>query len=140
MNQFRFYAGMTVAAIALAACGSSSKSSSTGTTPTITKAELVAKGNAICQQGNAARNGQGRALGNNPSRTQIINYVKNDFIPGIQGTIDQLRALGAPAADQAHVKSMLDLAQSDLDKLKARPALLETGPGLFHNFALQAHA
>ncbi len=139
-----------IVSVALAGCGSSSKSSSSSsssgsssssaTTPSITKAEFLAKGNAICQAGNGARKIQGNALGNNPTRAQVVNYVEKDFIPGIQSTIDQLRGLGAPAGDQARVTSMLNLVQSDLNKLKAKPTLLLAGPGLFHNFAAQAHA
>ena len=130
-------------AIVFAATGcGSSKKSSTGSSaaPAITKAEFLAKGNAICQQGNVARTKAGNALGNNPSRKQILDYVTKSFIPGIQSTIDQLRALGAPAGDQAKVTGMLNLAQADLDKLKAKPILLANGPGLFHNFAVRAHA
>ncbi len=128
-----------VAAVALAGCGSS-KSSSTKTTASITKAEFLAKGNAICQATNAARNKQGRALGNNPSRPQLVRYVKQDFIPSIQSTIDQIRALGAPPGDQAKVTGLLNLAQADLNKVRANPLLIVSGPGVFHNFAVQAHA
>jgi len=125
---------------ALAGCGSSSKSSTSATTASITKADFVAKGNAICGTGNKQRNGAGKALGNNPSRAQVVNYVRKSFVPGIQSTIDQLRALGAPAVDRAAVTSMVNLAQSDLDKLKANPILIFNSPSLFHGFALKAHA
>jgi hypothetical protein len=136
-----------IVSVALAGCGSSSKSSSssstsaaTATTASITKAEFLAKGNAICAAGNRQRVGVGKALGNNPSRSQVVNFVEKGFVPGIQSTIDQLRALGAPAGDQAKVTSMLDLAQADLNKVKANPVELLGGPGAFHGFAIQAHA
>ena len=126
-----------VAALALGGCGSSKSSSSAGS---ITKAQFVAKGNAICAAGNASRKRRANALGNNPTRAQIISYVKKIFVPNIQQQIDGLRGLGASHGDQAKVTGMLDLAQADLDKVKAKPILVAQGPGLFQNFATEAHA
>jgi hypothetical protein len=60
------------------------------------------------------------------------------FAPDIQSQIDGLRALGAQSSDQATVLRMLDVAQTDLNKIKGNPALLASGAG-FADFARLAH-
>jgi hypothetical protein len=64
--------------------------------------------------------------------------VNNTFVPNVQAAISGIRALGAPAGDEATVTSFLDTAQADLDKVKANP--LQLSASLFANFAKPAHA
>jgi len=131
-------AAVLTAALAVAGCGSSSSSSSA---PSITKAQFVAKANAICVAGNAVTTKAAMKLGSNPSAAQILAYTKGTLIPTIQGQINAIKALGAPKGDEATVSSFLALAQADLNKLKANPSLIiKGGPTLFHDFALKAHA
>jgi hypothetical protein len=125
-------AAMLVVAVGAAGCGSSSK-------PALTKAQLLAKGNAICTEGNNKLTGAQKTLGENPSKAQITTYVTGTFVPSIQGQIDAIRALGAPSGEEATVTHMLDVAQEDLNKVKSNPLLLASGPGTFANFAALAH-
>jgi hypothetical protein len=113
-------------------CGSSSK-------PAITKTAFLKKGNAICAQGNRVTNAAGAKLGQNPTRAQVIAVVKTKFVPSIQGSINSIRALGAPSGDQAKVTSMLNLAQADLNKLKSNPLLIAGNSSPFADFAKVAH-
>jgi hypothetical protein len=121
-------------------CGSSSKSSTSrsATTAALSKPQFLAQGNAICARGNQRLGAAEKALGNRPSRAQITSFVASAFAPDIQSQIDGLRALGAPSSDHATVSNMLDTAQSDLNKIKANPALLAGGAG-FADFARLAH-
>jgi hypothetical protein len=126
-------------------CGSSSKSSTSAsastsaTTPALSKPQFLAQGNAICAQGNQRLGAADKALGNQPSKAQITAFVASAFAPDIQGQIDGLRALRAPASEQATVSTMLGAAQSDLNKIKVNPALLAGGAG-FADFAPLAHS
>lgn len=135
-------------ALALAGCGGSSKtSSSTSATvakPVLTKAEFLAQGNAICAEGNrklaAAQKTLEQAVGNAaPTRAQISAFVNGVFVPAIQAQIDKLRALGAPAGEKAAVAHALNLAQADIDAVKAKPQTLVSGHP-FANFAHLVHA
>jgi hypothetical protein len=153
MTTFVSLAGRKAAAISLAAvlsvglaaagCGSSKK---TATTPALTKAQFLAQGNAICTEGNqkskALQTALEKLVGNKaPSAAQITGYVNGSFVPLIQMQIDRIKALGAPAGEQATVASMLALAQTDLDKVKSDPKLLlseKSNP--FADFASSAHA
>jgi hypothetical protein len=116
-------------------CGSSSKSS---TAAALSKPQFLAQGNAICARGDQRLAGADKALGNQPSRAQITTFVTSTFAPDIQSEVDGLRALDAPATDQAAVAKMLAVAQSDLNKIKSNPVLLAGGAG-FAEFARLAH-
>jgi hypothetical protein len=127
-------------------CGSSSKhAASTATTPPLTKAQFLAQGNAICSEGNQKLAVLQKALektfaNRTPSPAQIVGYVNTTFAPIIQGQVDRLRALRAPAGEQAKVTSLLELAQADLNKVKSKPEQLISERHPFANFARAAHA
>jgi len=133
--------GMLILGAGAAGCGSSNKSTSASTTTiaSITKAEFLAKGNAICTQGNQKLGAAQSALPNNPSHAQITAFVKSAFGPGIQSQIDEIRALGAPPGEHGTVTSILNVAQTDLSKIESNPALLASGPP-FVDFAKLAHS
>jgi hypothetical protein len=128
-----------VAASAVAGCGSSSHSTTTATTPALTKAVFLTRGNAICAHGNKQTDAAGGRLGAHPTPAQIEALAKKTFVPSIQAQINGIRALGAPAGDQATVTRMLAVAQADLDALERDPAKLAGGGGLFADFAKLAH-
>src|SRR5690348_7700124 len=90
------------AALIVAGCGSSSSSSTT--TTAISKSEFLTKANAICKQGTKTLTAAQESLGRNSSQAQINSYVTGTFIPNVQSQINQVRALGAPAGDEAKVK------------------------------------
>jgi hypothetical protein len=128
-------------ALAAAGCGSSSSSDTSSTTSTtaITKTEFLARANAVCAAGNKVTDTAGAKLGNNPTQAQVTAVAKTVFVPSIQGQINRIRALGAPSGDEATVTHMLNLAQADLNKVKADPTLLFGKTDQFTNFAKIAH-
>ena len=119
-----------------AGCGSSSSKGST--TAALSKPRFLALGNAICAQGNQRLAAADKALGNQPTQAQLTAFVTSTFAPDIQSQIDRLRALGAPSGNQITVSNMLNVAQSDLNKIKSNAALLASGAG-FAEFARLAH-
>lgn len=131
-------AGLLIAALGAAACGSSSTTSTkTATVPAITKTELVAKANAICTSGNGPILAAGAKLAGHPSPGQVVAIVQKTYVPSIEGQIRAITALGVPAGEQAQITKMLQLAQADLNKLRRNPALVVTD--VFGNFARVAH-
>jgi hypothetical protein len=133
-------AATMIVGLGAAGCGSKNKStSSSASTPAITKAQFLAQANAICTKGNQQTNAAGAKLGRSPTRAQIVAYGKNAVAPSIQAQIDGIRALGAPAGDQATVTRFLSLAQADLNKVKANPVLLVGSADQFADFAKVAH-
>ena len=127
------------AGVLVAGCGSSGDSSTTTTASTaISKTSFVAQANAICDKGNKAQRAAETKLGKNATQAQATALISNTFVPNIQGQIDSIKALGAPAGDEATVAKMISLAQADLNKLKADPSQISNDK-LFANFAVVAH-
>jgi hypothetical protein len=126
-------AAVVVVALVVAGCGSSSKKA------TLSKPQFLARGNAICAQGNQRVVAAEKSLGSHPSQAQITAFATSTFVPDIQSQIDGIRALAAPSAEQASVAKMLDVAQTELDQVKSNPALLAGSSPPFANFAKLAH-
>jgi hypothetical protein len=136
-------AGLMVVSLLGVGCGSSSSSSTNNSTSAVagpaTKAEFVAKANAICVKGTTRTEKAGSSLGNSPTEAEAAVAVPAKFVPAVQAQIDELEALSAPPGEAAAVTSMLDLAQGDLEKVKSNPRLaFETKT--FADFAAVAHA
>ena len=130
----RLVLALLIGAVGVAGCGGSSK-------PKLSKDQFLTQANAICRTGNAKTNAEGAALGNNPSRAQIVKVVDTQFVPEIQSEITAIRALAVQTADKSKLTSMLDLAQAGLEKLKSNPLLAAANgkASPFADFAAQAH-
>ncbi len=124
-----------VIGLGIGGCGSSSSK------PKLTKDQFLSQANAICSAGNAKTNAQGQALGPHPSQASATRVVQTQFVPEIQTEINSIRALAVQTADKSKLTSMLNLAQSGLNDLKANPALIAANANSspFHDFAAQAH-
>lgn len=143
---YRFTAALTALAFAvaltagLAGCGGGGDSSAT--TTALGKGEFLAKANAICARGNKQTDEAFSGLDAKPSSAQVEKAIETGFVPAVQAQIDEIRALDAPEGDEAKVEHMLDLAQEDLDGIRADPiAYAEESDGgkRFANFARLAH-
>jgi hypothetical protein len=121
-NVFAAAAAVLVVVLVAAGCGGSSSSKS------ISKAEFLKKGNAICAKGNRQINQEGqktfpRSKGK-PSKAELTKFSKQVLIPSVQSEIDGIRGLGAPKGDKAKVNAIVTEAQAALDKGKKDPLIL----------------
>jgi len=130
-----------------AGCGSSSNSTSTETTATISKAEFVAKGNAVCVKGEKAQEAEINAYvkkhgleNKKPTTAQQAELVETVFAPNIQSQIDGVKALGAPSGEEQQVSSALELSQQTLEKIEANPELVFGNKDVFAAAGKQLHA
>lgn len=145
-------AGLTLAAVlaiavSVSGCGSSSSSTTTETTAAISKAEFIAKGNALCVKGQKAQNAgfdayvKTHGLENKkPTKSQTAEIVETILAPNVQGQIDAVKALGAPSGEEQQVNSALEAAQQALNKVKANPELAFAKDSPFHAAGQQLHA
>jgi len=121
-------------------CGGGGTSASTATTTAaISKAEFVAKANAICASADpnlAAENAKLAAT--RPTAAVLVAAVKGIYLPSVEGQVASIKALGTPAGDAATVKRMLVLVNGDVARVKAEPKLITTD--VFGDFAKVAHA
>jgi ABC-type lipoprotein release transport system permease subunit len=102
-----------------AGCGSSGDDSSS--TSNLTKAEFIAKADAICQQGNQQINSAAHEqFGNQkPTAAEVQQFITGTVLPNTQSQVDKIKALGAPSGDEDQVNKILDTVQADIDKAKS---------------------
>jgi hypothetical protein len=132
----RYLVALLLAALALAAvgagCGSSSKSKSS----TISKADFLRKGNAVCSNGTKEINAAGSKIfvskKKKPTRQQVLKFAKTVLLPSVESQVNGIRALGAPKGDEGKVKAILAAADQGIAKSKQDPvSLTKRGPGPF---------
>jgi hypothetical protein len=123
---------LLIAAFLVAGCGSSSSSSTTtSTVATISKAEFVAKGNAICAAGSKTQEAaftafakkNGLKENEQPTKAQQAEAVNTILLPDIQTQINAVKNIGAPSGEEQQVSSALETAEQELSKVKANPEL-----------------
>ncbi len=125
-----------------AGCGGSGKSTTTSAraaqSAAPTKAEYIAKANAICNASNGALTATVLKLATHPSPVEAAHIVEGTFVPQIKSQLSQIQAVGTPAGGQSTVATMDRLLAGDVAKIEKDPAL--AGAAVFHDFAKVAHA
>jgi hypothetical protein len=96
------------ASVAFAACGGDSGTSAP------TKAEYIAKADAICKKGDDAINAEAqKQFGNKPpTDAQVTTFTHDVSLPNIEKQRDDLKALDKPKGDEKE----LDALYTSLDK------------------------
>jgi hypothetical protein len=123
-------AGVLAVALFVAGCGSDS--STTDSTASITKAEFVKQGNAICKEGNEKIESEFEKFAKEnklsekkaPTEAQLEEASEEFLIPQITKQVEGLRALGAPSGEEEQVNTLLDNAEAALEEVEDDPSLL----------------
>ncbi|HET9162398.1 MAG TPA: hypothetical protein VFN89_02990 [Solirubrobacterales bacterium] len=129
---FVFFATVLAAALLVAGCGSSDDN---GTTASLSKAQFVKQGNAICRKGNAQIESEFEEfaeehhLGKHekPSKKVLAEATETVLIPAITTQIEGLRALGAPEGDEGEIDEILSGAEEALEEAEEDPAAFTEG-------------
>jgi hypothetical protein len=113
-------------ALAALALGAGLTSAGCGGEDHLSKSEFLSQGNAICAKGNKEIDAAAKKTFDKqrPSSAELNRFAEDTLIPSIQGQIDGIDDLSAPAGDEDQVNAIVDEAQSALDKGKADPSLL----------------
>lgn len=129
-------AGLVVLAVVVAGCGSSSEdSSSTSSTASLSKAEFLKQGNAICKEGNESINAEFEEFSkeNNlseseePPKAVQEEAIEQILIPSINGQIEDIRALGTPEGDEGELEEVFTAEEEVVEEAEAEPtSLFET--------------
>lgn len=126
--------------VVIAGCGGGSDNGSESEGSTLTKAEFLKKGNAICAKGNKEIGEAIEEFGKEhhfsrtkkPSPAELEEAAKQVLIPRIRKQIEGVRALGGPKGEEAEVESILAAAERALEEGEENPRLLvEEGEGPF---------
>jgi hypothetical protein len=136
---FVLLVGAMAVALVAAGCGSSDNSSSESTA-SLTKAEFVKEGNAICTKGNAQLDSEFEAFSKEhgisetkaPSKAVQEEAAEEILIPAITTQVEELRALGTPEGDEGEVDEILTGAEEAVEEGEEDPAsLIGNGSGGF---------
>lgn len=127
----------TIAAVALSltfaltACGSDGgDKAGDSNSDTISKADFLEQGNAICEKGNAELADIGASI--DPTDPEAASTVITDeLVPNVRAQIESLRALGYPDGDKDTLETIYTGAEADLDSLESDPSALFSGEDPF---------
>jgi hypothetical protein len=125
---------VAAAALALVAgCGGGDSNSGTeATTGSLSKAEFLKQGNAICAKGNKEINEgfeefakeNGFSEKKQPTQAQLTEVIETVVLPKVRGQVEGIKALGAPSGEEAQVEAITDAAEEALEKGEEDPATL----------------
>jgi hypothetical protein len=125
--------GVLAIAVIAAGCGSSSDSSSSEeSTASITKAELIKQGDAICTRYEKENEAEfeefaeenGLSENKEPTEAQKEELATSILLPSVSGQIEAIRALGAPSGEEEKVSEILDTVEEEVEEGEAEPSVL----------------
>lgn len=119
------------AAIAMIAAGCGGGGDSSSESSSLTKAEFLKQGNAVCAKGNKEiQEGfeefeEENGLQNKqPTKAQLTEVIETVVLPGVRSQVEGVEALGAPSGEEAEVEAVTDAASEALEKGEEDPAAL----------------
>jgi hypothetical protein len=149
LNRF-FALVIAVAAVGLVAAGCGSDSSTTDSTASLTKAEFLKQGNAVCAAGNKKLEAGFESFAkehnlsekNEPTEAEFEELAETVLVPGVQGQVDGLRALGTPEGDEGELDELLTNAEEAVEEVEEEPMLIaeENGEEPFSTVNKEARA
>ncbi|HEY5051839.1 MAG TPA: hypothetical protein VII45_00345 [Solirubrobacterales bacterium] len=129
-------AGVLTIALIVAGCGSSSDSS-TDSTASLTKAEFVKQGNAICAAGNkqietgiesfAKQNHLSESKP--PTEAQAAEIAETVLVPSVSGQLEEIEALGVPRGEEDQVDAIFAAVEGAIEKAEEDPSVLLSEKG-----------
>jgi predicted small secreted protein len=124
-------AALVASAMLVAGCGGGSDSSES--TSSLTKAEFVKQGNAVCAEGNKEiEEGfeefekEHGSQSKQPTKAQLTEAIETIVLPAVRRQVEGVKALGAPSGEAAEVEAITDAAEEALEKSEEDPASLTT--------------
>ncbi len=127
-------AGIVATAAIFAGCGSSDDDSSdtVDVSVTVTKAQLIKQGDAICKQGNEEIEAGFEKYaeennipdGKEPSDEQGVEIVETVIVPNLKTQSELIRGVGTPEGDEEQVGEMLDSLDAAIEEAEDDPESL----------------
>ncbi|HET7590626.1 MAG TPA: hypothetical protein VFK14_10665 [Solirubrobacterales bacterium] len=121
-------AALAAISMIAAGCGGGDSTDSSS----LTKAEFVKQGNALCAKGNKEINQgfeefakeNGFSEKQKPTKAQMTEVIETVVIPGIRGQVEGIEGLEPPSGEEAKVEAITDAANEALEKGEEDPAVL----------------
>lgn len=119
------------AAIAMIVAGCGGGGDSTTDSSSLTKAEFLKQGNAVCAKGNKEieegfqefekENG---LQNKQPTKAQLTEAIETIVLPAVRDQVEGIEALGAPSGEEAKVEAITDAAGEAAEEGEEDPASL----------------
>ena len=125
---------LVLAAAAFTGCGGGDDGSSTypaGVSRPIAKVRFLAEADRICHSTNARIEAAADGLvtgRREPPPAEVRRVVLRIVVPTLRSEVDAIRALGAPAGDEAQVKAILAATEHGIRQIEADPVGVLDGP------------
>jgi hypothetical protein len=135
LNRAFLSAIAVLVALAALVAGCGGGDDTTDETVTLTKAEFIKQGDAICKQGNKEiEEGFEKFAEENdvpknqePSKEQGVELVETVILPNVQQQADQIRELGAPEGDEEQVDELITSLEDAVAEGEDDPEILFSG-------------
>lgn len=121
----------TIAALALAAafgvltgCSDDKKDSSSDSS-SLSKADFLTQGNALCATFNAEMDAADDSIS---SDDEAVVFVSETLAPGLRALLRSIEDLGYPEGDGEQIQAMIDDTDDVLDQIEADPAAFVQSP------------
>ena len=122
-------AALIVLAAFAAGCGGGDDD--TDTDATLTKAELIEQGDAICEKANEQSEDEAEEFAKEndfslerPTKEQLEEAVSEILVPSLNRQVKELDALGAPAGDEKQVEAIVVSLEGAADEIQQKPSLV----------------
>jgi hypothetical protein len=123
------FAAFAAIAMIVAGCGGGGDSSSDSSS--LTKAEFLKQGNAVCAKGNQEieegfeefekENG---SQSKQPTKAQLTEAIETIVLPAVRNQVEGVEGLGAPSGEEDKVEAITDAANEALEEGEEDPASL----------------
>jgi hypothetical protein len=141
--------GLVAVALFVAGCGSSDDDATDSAS--LTKAEFVKQGNAICAAGNKEIDAEfekfaeenGLSENKPPSDAQVEEAAEEFVIPSISNQVDEVAALGAPEGEEEAFETFIENAEAEVERIEDDPSLFASEgdePEVFEDVNKEARA
>jgi hypothetical protein len=125
-------AAVTAIALVAVGCGSDDDNGTTDSTASLTKAEFLEQGNAICRAGNKAIDGEFEKFAEEhnlsenkpPTDAQFEEAAEEFLVPAIARQVEEVRDLGLPEGEEDTVDEFLENAEAEVEKIEDDPSAL----------------
>ena len=89
----------------------------------LSKQEWLVEANQACKRADKTMNEEGRALFANgePNEQEMRDFAVEVVVPAFRTTIEDIRALGAPAGDEALIEELLTAQDEGTDRVAEDP-------------------
>jgi hypothetical protein len=125
-------AAAAVLVLLVAGCGGGDET--TDETVTLTKAEFIEQGDAICQEGNDSSEKEAEEFAEEndftlekASKEQLEEAVGEVLVANLNGQLEDLEALGAPEGDEEQVDEIFVSLEGAIEEIDEDPSLVFKG-------------